>query len=176
MAIIVKERTWSDIDGVWSDWVDVTSAPVDGQYVDTGTTQYRLEEEVDINIEDVVNGSVVGQEWKGTGTFDILVNAVNKNIELQYTQGRITGSDYAAVYLGAIQQSLSEGIAYSLQRPTVEAQLRMAEEETKMAYVNRVGKDKQVAMMEIDNALGVAKANKLNDEAWVYEPMYEENN
>ena len=47
----------------------------------------------DIVVEDITNGTAVGNVWTGTGVFDKLLAAVNKNIELQYTLGRIKGMD-----------------------------------------------------------------------------------
>jgi hypothetical protein len=67
-----------------------------------------------INIEQVTDGSVVNKEWVGTGVFDVLISAVNKNIEVQFNSGRITSSDYAQVYLGAMQAVLQQSIAYVL--------------------------------------------------------------
>ena len=70
----------------------------------------------DINISDVTN---VG----GTGTFDVLMAAVGTQVELQYAANRITGSDYANVYLGSIQAALTQSIQFNLQEQLVEAQV-----------------------------------------------------
>jgi hypothetical protein len=83
----------------------------------------------DIQITDVTNGSVQtdpssgSQTWLGTGVFDKLVEAVNKNIELQYMEGRITGSDYANVYLGSMQAVLAQATQFVLQEKVTEAQI-----------------------------------------------------
>lgn len=73
----------------------------------------------DINISDVTN---VG----GTGTFDVLMDAINTRIQLQYTENRITGTDYANVYLGSIQAALAQSMQFNLQQQLVEAQIAEA--------------------------------------------------
>jgi hypothetical protein len=73
-------------------------------------------------IVEVTNGSVVNSDWVGTGVFDILINAVNKNIEIQYNKGRITSAQYADVYLGGLQAVLQQAIQLVLQADTSAAQ------------------------------------------------------
>ena len=41
----------------------------------------------------------------GTGVFDDLMETVVKHLEAQFQLGRITGTDYATVYLGALQSA-----------------------------------------------------------------------
>ena len=77
----------------------------------------------DIIIEDVTNGSIINNEWVGTGVFDKLMNTVNKNIELQYLQGRIKGQEYATVYLGSLQAVLAQSIDYIKSEKMIEAQI-----------------------------------------------------
>lgn len=93
----------------------------------------------DINIETIVNGSVVNEKWVGTGSFDKLIGAINQNLELQYRLGRITGGDYATVYLGALQYAIQQGIEFSLRQELVENQIAGAELENNIKdYQNTV--------------------------------------
>lgn len=48
--------------------------------------------------------------WDGTGAFDKLINAVNQNVKMQFDQGRLKGTDYANVYLGAMQSTLQTAL------------------------------------------------------------------
>ena len=50
----------------------------------------------------------------GTGAFDDLMEAVNIHLDAQFNLGRITGSDYATVYLGAMQAALQNSVAFTL--------------------------------------------------------------
>ena len=48
----------------------------------------------------------------GTGVFDVLMSAMSKHILEEYRQNRITGKEYATVYLGAMTAVLQQAIAY----------------------------------------------------------------
>ena len=50
--------------------------------------------------------TVTNNVVSGTGVFDDLMEAVTIHLEAQYQLGRITGSDFATVYLGAMQSAL----------------------------------------------------------------------
>jgi len=50
----------------------------------------------------------------GTGSFDILMESVNNQILKQWEQGRLSGADYAAVYLGALQAVLEQSVKFAL--------------------------------------------------------------
>ena len=75
-----------------------------------------------IDLTELTNGAVVNQNWSGTGVFDVLINAVNSNLDIQYTKGRITGSDYAQAYVGAMQAVLAQAVQWTLQADTNAAQ------------------------------------------------------
>ena len=77
----------------------------------------------EINIADLTNGAIVNQEWQGIGVFDTLIAAVNKNIEIQFNKGRITGSNYADVYLGSMQAVLQQSVEFLLRKDLTEAQI-----------------------------------------------------
>ena len=57
----------------------------------------------------------------GTGVFDDLMEAVTTHLEAQYQLGRITGSDFATVYLGAMQSALQQSVAYTLGQESTNA-------------------------------------------------------
>jgi hypothetical protein len=126
---------------------------------------------VELDIKDVTDGSLDGNDdWKGTGIFDVLMEAVNENIASQYKKNRITGSDFANVYLGSVQAVLQQSVEYSLRKSTVEAELRLTEERIKLTYVERVLKDKQAADLGLDE---VVKDSNVSPDA-VYQPKYTE--
>ena len=50
----------------------------------------------------------------GTGIFDDLMEAVTIHLEAQYQLGRITGGDFATVYLGAMQSALQQSVSYAI--------------------------------------------------------------
>ena len=50
----------------------------------------------------------------GTGNFDKLMKVVTLHVEAQFNAGRITGTDYATVYLGALQSTLAQAVTFTL--------------------------------------------------------------
>ena len=130
-----------------------------------------------IEITDLTNGFVQNNEWTGTGIFDVLANAVNKNIEIQCDSGRITTSEYGTVYSQAIQAVIAQSIDFILRKELIEAQINNTVKDTEfkseqisLIYTERVYKDKQTAMLGMD---GVMKSqNVINDASHVYVPKY----
>ena len=118
-----------------------------------------------INLNALTNGSTVRAtgkepEWKGTAIFDVLIKAVNENINIQLEQNRITGSDYSKVYLGSIETCIREAINFLLQKEAVESDARVkdadialknAEIALKNAEITLKGKE--VALREAEIAL-----------------------
>ena len=65
----------------------------------------------------------------GNGVFDLLIQAVEKRIEEQYTDGRITGADYASVYLGSMQSVLSESVKFLMTEQQADKQADLIAEQ-----------------------------------------------
>ena len=83
-----------------------------------------------IQLTDLTNGSTkreVGTQpvWEGTAIFDVLMKAVNENINIQFEQNRITGSDYATVYLGAIETCIKEATNLLLQKAVADKEIEV---------------------------------------------------
>ena len=57
----------------------------------------------------------------GTGVFDDLMEAVTTHLEAQYQLGRITGGDFATVYLGAMQAAIAQSVAFTLGQESTNA-------------------------------------------------------
>lgn len=135
---------------------------------------------IQIELTDLTNGSTVNQEWQGTGVFDVLIAAVNKNIEIQYQKGRITGSDYAQVYLGGMQAVLQQAVQWVLQADTNAAQvddirksIELKDAQLKIAYAEQIIKDKEAARLGLDNVMKNAETERLTNSTMVYTPRYE---
>lgn len=99
-----------------------------------------------ITIEDITTGTV-----DGTGVFDKLMNAVKEHIKEEYANGRIKGTDYAQVYLGAIQGVLSQSVEYVLREKLTEAQVEGALKDIalKEAQIIGSGYDNQVKQQQV---------------------------
>ncbi len=78
-----------------------------------------------VDINDFSNGSIDASnpqdpKWDGTGIFDIIMKAANENIKIQNQTSRITGAEYAEVYLGTMQSAISEAMKFLLNKPGIE--------------------------------------------------------
>ena len=62
-----------------------------------------------VDITDVTTGAV-----NGTGYFDKIMEAVNAQLSAQFSAQRIQKSDYATVYLNAIQVALTQAIQFTV--------------------------------------------------------------
>lgn len=112
----------------------------------------------DIALTDLTNATTV---LDGTGVFDKLMMAVNIHILEQWEQGRLVGSDYAAVYVGAIQSTISESIRFLLEEQSAGLQADKIQTELSAAgFMAQAKLDKEMGFVvtqdgtnpwEIDN-------------------------
>jgi hypothetical protein len=75
-----------------------------------------------LDMSGITNGTVTNNEWSGTGVFDKLMYAANKNIEIQFNKGRIVGKEYAEAYTNVMNTIIAQSIQYYLQKDTQDAQ------------------------------------------------------
>ena len=68
-----------------------------------------------ITIEDVTTGVLAG-----TGAFDKMMATINVNLTEQFENGRITGAEFATVYLGSLQSALEQAIQFLSVQSNVE--------------------------------------------------------
>ena len=76
-----------------------------------------------IEINDIINGSVINDEWSGTGAFDVLMNAANNNLNLQHESGRITDAEYGTSYVALMSSVMNISIDFILKKRLTELQL-----------------------------------------------------
>lgn len=75
-----------------------------------------------ISISDVTSGvATVDGVVTGDGAFDDLMEAVNSQLKNQFELGRITGTDYATVYLGAMQGAIQSAVQFALTKEKTNA-------------------------------------------------------
>ena len=91
----------------------------------------------DILISDISNGNIsTGEDnkyiWTGSGIFDKLMIAVNGNIKVQFDNGHINTSDYANVYLGALQSAIQSSMDFLLKEKLTEEQIIASQADTAM--------------------------------------------
>jgi hypothetical protein len=81
----------------------------------------------DITIADLTNKTV---DDLGTGVFDVLAEAVKLHLQEQFDAGRITGPEYATVYLGALQATLQQSLTFLLSEQEASAKVELLQKQT----------------------------------------------
>ncbi len=101
-----------------------------------------------INVEDITNEN-------DTGIFDVLMEGIEKHIITQYEENRITGTDYANVYLGSIQAALAQAVQFGLQKDLTEAQIEtvLADNLLKAKQLEISELERLAKQFELDNIL-----------------------
>ena len=97
-----------------------------------------------IDITDFSNGQIdttnpQDPKWEGTGIFDVIIKAANENIKIQHKTSRITGAEYAEVYLGTMQSAISEAMKFVLQNDTLAKEIELKE-----AQIAKINADKEL--------------------------------
>ena len=96
-----------------------------------------------VDINDFSNGSIDASDpqdpkWNGTGVFDIIMKAANENIKIQNQTSRITGAEYAEVYLGTMQSAIAEAMKFLLNKDQIIKDL-----EVKQANIELLNRQKE---------------------------------
>lgn len=74
----------------------------------------------------------------GTGVFDVLMRAVSAHLTNEHKANRITGGDYAKVYLGSLTQVLAQGTQFLLSRDRAQLENLQLQEQVKLAQAQRL--------------------------------------
>ena len=99
-----------------------------------------------VDINDFSNGSIDNSnpqdpKWEGTGVFDIIMKAANENIKIQNQASRITGAEYAEVYLGTMQTAISESMKFLLNKDQIIKDLEVKQANIDLLNRQREGFD-----------------------------------
>jgi hypothetical protein len=96
-----------------------------------------------ISITEVTSGSL-----EGTGAFDQIMTAMQLRLEEEFSQGRITGDDYANVYLGAMTASMQQAVAFVLGKQTADAQAELTKVQVLDVIADTLNKPKQGLLLD----------------------------
>jgi len=120
---------------------------------------------------------------EGTGIFDVLMNTTELHLKDQYDEGRITGEEFATVYLGALQSVLAQSVKFTLdkqaadkQAELIDAQINETNEkidliiaQTAAAYESiKASQDKTIR----ENILNNATVEKITEETLLLHAKY----
>lgn len=75
-----------------------------------------------LEFTDVINNTPA---VNSSGHFYELMTSINAYIKKEYESGRLSGAQYAEVYLGMMQSALQQSIQYALQSSLVSEQLEL---------------------------------------------------
>ncbi len=106
-----------------------------------------------IDIADFSNGQIDSTnpqepKWEGTGIFDVIIKAANENIKIQNQTSRITGAEYAEVYLGTMQSAISEAMKFLLIKEITEKDIALKEAEIANNVITGENLIKQGTLLE----------------------------
>ena len=117
-----------------------------------------------VDINDFSNGSIDASnpqdpKWNGTGVFDIIMKAANENIKIQNQASRITGAEYAEVYLGTMQSAIAEAMKFLLNKDQIIKDLELKQAQIDATETDTLIKQEQSAKeLELKQAQ-IAKVN-----------------
>lgn len=104
----------------------------------------------DITIDDLTTGTI-----GGTGVFDKLLAAVKVHVQQEFSEGRIRGSDYATVYLGALQSVISQSLQFLLQE-------QISDKQADLLAAQIVTQGKQSDLLDTEIIKSTSEANLID--------------
>ena len=120
----------------------------------------------DYVVEPITNEDLTTKVVDGTGIFDELMTAANAHLDAQWSLDRITGTQYAQVYLGQLTAVLQQAVTFLLERDKaylsnllIEAQIDLANKQIELADKQIEQADKQLELMEKQIELQQANAD-----------------
>ena len=124
----------------------------------TGTTIPHVTVEITeaINITDVTTGVI-----DGTGVLDKLLTTMTAHLTAQYEKRRITGVEYATLYLGAYQATLQQALTLTLAKETQAYEIKNLDWEAKLkeAQYNLAVKQLEAATYELNTKTPIEVSN-----------------
>lgn len=99
---------------------------------------------------DIQFSSVTTGVPTGPGYFDVIMKSVMAHVEIEYNQNRLNGTDYATVYLGAMQLAISTAEKFVLAELLTEAQIEATLSDT---TIKQAQSTKDLLVKDADIAL-----------------------
>lgn len=89
-------------------------------------------------VDPVTNEALTEVQLQGKGIFDVLMRATSLHLAQEYEKNRITGDNYAKVYVGAIEANIGAAIQFILQRDQARWAAIAAQAQAKVAEASLV--------------------------------------
>lgn len=94
----------------------------------------------------ITTSDLTTKQVNGTGVFDELMNAMAIQLDTEFKKGRIKGSDYATVYLGAMTSVVQQSITFLLGKQQADKQAELLQ-----AQVDKTVKETLLVQSQIAN-------------------------
>ena len=119
--------------------------------VDLSDPDYDLPDisEIDLVINRITNEELTEKTVDGDGTFDILMTALRVHLQKEYDANRITGAEYAKVYIALTEGALNQAVQFLLARDTTYWQAMAAKQQALAAQVAAVTARVQLAAAKV---------------------------
>lgn len=96
----------------------------------------------EILLSELTNGTATGE-----GIFDTLMKATKAHLELEFAKGRIKGPEYSEVYLGALDNVMSNSMQFLVQKKAVGLQADLLSQQILLAQIEVTKASKAVELM-----------------------------
>lgn len=107
----------------------------------------------------------------GNGVFDLMMNAVKQHIHEEFKANRIRGTDYANVYLGSLNQVLSQASNYALSKSKLALELQLLEAQILKTATDTAVATKQGALIEAQTNREIREAERIHAETTLKLPL-----
>jgi len=101
----------------------------------------------------------------GDGVFDDLMEAVNSQLNNQYELGRITGNDYATVYLGAMQAVIQQAVTFALSVEKANAETALLDQKKVTEYAQTKVEKASITSAPASNSVLERQVNLYTEQA-----------
>ena len=116
-------------------------------------------------IEPITNEDLTTKVVDGTGIFDELMTAANAHLSAQWDMERITGTQYAEVYLGQLTAVLQQAVTFLIEKDKtylnnllINAQIELANKQIELADKELEKADKEIELL--DKQIELQELNK----------------
>ena len=84
----------------------------------------------------------------GTGAFDVLMRALKEHLDAEYKASRISGSDYANVYLGGLNQVMQTALAFVLQSQKAGLEAELIAKQIELVNQQRINAEVEMKVLQ----------------------------
>lgn len=152
----------TDANQIMTDLLNGVSFPIPNP--DVGNIALPVFPDVDFTAPTrLSNSDLTERKINGSGTFDALMQAVSVHMKEEYEKGRITGAEYAKVYIAALESVLGNATQYLLGRDQAYWTAIAAQQQAKIASAQLV--QAQVELVTAKVNLAMIQNQALNAQA-----------